>query len=83
MPCRTVDLGNGVRAIVCSRENRPRKCDICGRRGSKLCDFPLNGAKTGKTCDRSLCVKCAVHKAPDTDYCPAHARMLEGESNAR
>jgi hypothetical protein len=43
----------------------------------KLCDFPLTGSKQGKTCDRSVCSKCAVHRDPDTDYCPPHGRLIE------
>jgi hypothetical protein len=71
-----VDLGNVGFAIVCGRGQR-KLCSICGRPGGKLCD-PAQGGKAGQTCDRSLCARCAVHRAPDTDYCPAHARMIEG-----
>ncbi len=75
MPCNTVDIGGGSYAIVCRRGNRPKPCSICGRPGSKLCDFPLTGPKAGKTCDRSLCAKCAVNVGPELDYCPTHGRM--------
>jgi len=70
-----VDLPGGGYAIVCTRGRRPITCSVCGKRGDKLCDFPLTGVKAGKTCDRGLCQKCAVHVEPDIDYCPAHARM--------
>lgn len=47
--------------FVCSRpatrENAPR-C-ACGRRATKLCDFPVATGDTG-TCDAPLCSKCAV-----------------------
>ena len=79
MPCNHIDLGNGASAIVCTRGRSTKRCVICGLPGGKLCDFPLTGAKAGKTCDRSLCAKCAVHREPDIDYCPTHARMVEAE----
>jgi len=75
MPCEV--RGN---AIICSRRSAPKRCEFCGRPGGKLCDYKLTGAKEGKTCDRSLCAKCAVHVHPDTDYCPTHARMLGVEA---
>lgn len=77
MPCRYVTLPGGGSAIVCGRGLRPKACSVCGRPSSKLCDFPLKGEKAGKTCDRPLCDKCAVHRDPDTDFCPAHARLIE------
>lgn len=70
MPCE--HRGN---MIICSRSSRAKRCEICGKPGGKLCDFPLSGPKSGKTCDRSLCVACAVHVDPDIDYCPAHAKV--------
>lgn len=79
MPCNIVDIPGGGRAIVCTRARRTKPCDICHRPGGKLCDYPLRGTKAGKTCDRSLCAKCAVHRAPDTDYCPTHAAMIDAE----
>jgi hypothetical protein len=36
-----------------------------------------------KTCDRVLCRACAVHKEPDIDYCPEHARLLTPEGKLR
>lgn len=101
MPCETFRLGDGSVAIVCSRGRRGRKCSECKRRdATKQCDFPLSGAKAGKTCDRYLCDGCAVQlgnvtrleadprwtspqlrtvSSDDTvDYCPAHARHVEG-----
>lgn len=70
MPCEI--RGN---AFICSRTSRAKPCAVCGRPGGKLCDFPLTGEKAGKTCDRSLCSKCAVHTGHEIDYCPTHARM--------
>jgi hypothetical protein len=78
MPCRTYrsEDGKGA-AILCGRGPLPKMCVVCFQRySSKLCDFPLTGSKKGKTCDRPLCQSCAVHKEPNTDYCPTHARMM-------
>lgn len=71
-PCRCVDLGNGVHAIVCGRASRPKPCSVCGRPGMKLCDGP--GTQKGATCDKVLCGDCAtrVEGDPSKDYCPAH-----------
>lgn len=75
MTCNTIDLGNGETAIVCSRGRKPRRCTVCNRnRIAVLCDFPLAGKKTGKTCSRGLCERCAVHVGPDRDLCPAHGK---------
>lgn len=70
MPCDRVDLGDGATAIVCSRGGPRCKC---GNRSTRLCDFPLSGAKVGKTCDAKLCERCAVRVGPNKDYCRAHA----------
>ncbi len=75
MPCRATSLPGGGYAIVCTRGKRPIMCSICGRPGNKLCDFPLTGEKAGKTCDRPLCAKCAVHVEPNTDFCRTHAQL--------
>ena len=78
MPCRPVDLGNGVTAIVCSKGDR-RSCK-CGRRSTKLCDYPLRGKKQGRTCDAPLCDRCATSVGRDKDYCPAHVEISKREA---
>lgn len=75
MICHDMDLGNGVRAIVCTRGSR-KKC-ACGGPASKLCDFPLSGEKAGKTCDTAMCDRCAVNVGPDRDYCQPHFRYVQ------
>lgn len=71
------DADGNVIGIACSRE-RVRLCSTgCGRRATKLCDFPLSGKKAGKTCDADLCERCAEHVGPDRDYCPPHARAAK------
>lgn len=74
MPCIPVVGPKGARGWVCVRGPQPRpKCHLCGRPGGLLCDYP---AGPGKTCDRPLCRRCALHLDRDTDWCPSHA--LEG-----
>lgn len=80
MPCDHVDLPGGGYAIVCRGRQPQKRCVHCGRPSSKLCDFPLRGAKTGKTCDRPICKRCAQHVPPDTDYCKTHADLMEREA---
>jgi len=83
MPCDTTRLPGGGYAIICGRRSKPKACVCCGRPSSKLCDFPLTGAKEGSTCDRALCANCAVHRAPDTDYCPTHGRMIDSSAASK
>lgn len=69
-----------ITGIICTRGPKPR-CQCCERNvATLLCDFPLKGAKEGKTCDRRMCDRCAQNAGPDTDYCPAHARLLNKEN---
>jgi hypothetical protein len=74
MGCTIFDFGDGTTAIICSRGERKRYCS-CGRVANKLCDFPLHGSKTGKTCDRPICDRCATSVGEDRDYCPPHSRQ--------
>lgn len=67
---------------------RTRKCSICGRPSTRLCDgivsppaspeAPCNGQVTHKrTCDKPLCDNCAHHvPGKDLDYCGACADKL-------
>ena len=80
MPCTPFDLGGGVTGIACTRGRRPDPCSVpgCGRPSSRLCDYPLVPLEVGKdpkTCDAKLCPRCAVKVGPNSDYCPAHARL--------
>jgi len=84
MPCKPFDLGNGVTGVVCSRGQRAKRCAIegCGKPAPYLCDFPLTGAKAGKTCDRPMCEshrRTQGRKGKDTvDYCPSHDSIARG-----
>lgn len=62
MPCSKYPLPNGGVAIICHGRGRSKRCSVegCTFSGVKLCDYPLAGAKTGKTCDRPLCTKHAT-----------------------
>lgn len=83
MGCRTIDLGGGVTVIACDRGRKRAQCTACKEREHDvLCDFPLAGAKAGKTCDVRLCKRCAVHVGDDRDYCPPHARVAEAQHKA-
>lgn len=82
MPCRPIPGG-----YACSRGSHRKRCSVCSSRpATKLCDYPLRGAKAGRTCDAALCDRCAVRQGggvfgqPETiDYCPAHARVAAAE----
>ncbi|MDB4956566.1 MAG: hypothetical protein JWO36_4135 [Myxococcales bacterium] len=76
MGCNRVDLGNGDFVITCSRGRARPQCEVCKQRPHEvLCDFPLTGAKAGKTCDRKLCRACAKHVGANADLCPPHAKL--------
>jgi len=86
MPCDpfvvTLPDGSTVKGFVCSRgQKQPPRCK-CGRKAPLLCDQPLTGPKTGKTCDRPLCERCATEVGPDRHLCPAHARAHDKAKEA-
>lgn len=64
--------------IVCSRGRRVHRCEQCGERASKQCDYALSAADAAKLgrqcCDAWLCARCAVVVGRDRDYCPTHPR---------
>jgi len=78
--CERVDIGNGTYAIVCTRGHRQR-CK-CGRPSTKLCDYPLSGAKAGKTCSRPMCDGCST-RVGSLDYCRPHAEASGTKQPAR
>jgi hypothetical protein len=81
MACRTIHFPRGATAIVCGPRVRRqvRRCVVCNCPDTmctmKLCDGPRDGGKPGQTCDTPVCVDCAHHIEPDTDYCPQHAPL--------
>jgi hypothetical protein len=70
MGCNRFTNGDTT-VIVCSRGTSKRRCQ-CGRVATILCDFPLSGAREGKTCDKPCCHACSVSRGKDHDYCRAH-----------
>jgi len=80
MPCMTYKLKeDGAVVIACTRgRRRTTFCAQCQTNSAtKLCDFPLSGKKAGQTCDRPLCVHCAVSVGKDKDYCAVHHRFAK------
>jgi hypothetical protein len=82
MPCDKVDLGDGAFAIACSRGGRTPPCATpgCGGRGQFLCDYPLAGKRTGKTCDRAMCARCRVSMGPERDFCASHVALAKEQT---
>ena len=76
MPCDVIKSPEGLTVIACHRGPR-RVCaePDCIYTATKLCDFPLTGAKAGKTCDRRLCERHAHETEPGRDLCPIHYQM--------
>ena len=64
-----IDLGDGIKAFVCTKGRRDR-CRFCHNQYvTKLCDFPTG---RGRTCDAGMCDRCATAVAHEVDYCPRH-----------
>jgi hypothetical protein len=78
MTCRLYKMPNGTTMICCSRGYNTKRCRVCGRPATKLCDYQLTGPKAGQTCDTPLCDRCAVSLGVNMDYCPVHARLVAG-----
>jgi len=74
MTCNIIKT-NEYTAFVCTRGSSSERCQTCGNKSNLLCDFPLRGEKTGKTCDRKICRGCTKN-IDGKDYCPAHAKMI-------
>lgn len=67
-------VGGGFACSRGSSLDRLRKFCGCGRPATRLCDYPLRGPKSGKTCDAPLCERCAIAVGADQDFCQPHAR---------
>ncbi len=75
MPRHPVN-GPGFTGIICSRGGRkPRACAFCGEPGGLLCDGRVKVGDVGhtKSCDKSICARCAYHPEPEKDFCPSCA----------
>ncbi len=80
MSCQPLPGGG----FICGRRESRQPCQSvgCDRPHVALCDFPLEGAAKGKTCDRKMCASHRGKVGPDRDYCPAHlalAKAKQGE----
>lgn len=75
MACEPLVLDGKVVGIMCGV--RKRKCTSpgCGRPAEFLCDYPLRGARAGKTCSRGVCSSHRVVVADGVDHCPAHGKV--------
>lgn len=79
MGCERITFPGGF-GYACSRGGRrAAPCDTpgCGKAHVALCDWPLGGAKKGRTCDRKMCSDCRVSQGENRDYCRAHAALAE------
>ena len=87
MGCNTVNLGNGVTAIVCGKLERrkPVKCKACGVAKAEFeCDWILQRRDPKNvTCDMPLCNGCRTSPAPNKDLCPNHAKANEARLAAK
>ena len=75
MACDKVEIdGLGV-VILCNRGRRGKRCQQpnCRNDATLQCDYPLSGAKAGKTCDRYVCRSHAKPISKGVDYCVPHA----------
>ena len=85
MGCRATKVlvgGEYVSMIVCGRQAHAKRCVVCQTQYIiKLCDYPLIGTKQGQTCDRPVCGTHAMHREPDVDLCPSHARAVAAQQH--
>lgn len=72
MPCEHVTLPGGQHAIVCTGRGGGRKCVVCKRPATRLCDWKVPEAANG-TCSTPLCARHSHRPAPDKDLCPQHS----------
>jgi len=75
MTCESIPMKNGV-IFMCSRGSRKKPRCKCGSLAVKLCDYPLRGAKSGSTCDRPLCARCASTEPDVVDMAEERALQL-------
>ncbi len=79
MACEIITNKDGqVQMIICGRSHRRAPdCHFCHLTSTKLCDHPVVGSKSGKTCDLPICDRHATSVGPDRDFCPNHAAQRE------
>jgi hypothetical protein len=78
MPCTPFrDAAGNIVGIACSRGRLAAPCQEpgCTSPHVALCDYPLEGAAKGRTCDRRMCVRHRHRVGPNRDYCSTHRAM--------
>lgn len=75
---RAIVVDGKVVGIACAR-GRAVRCSTAGCTNSAdlLCDWPVTRKGRVGTCDRRVCSRCALARAPGVDYCAAHAREFQ------
>lgn len=79
MPCDFHSDGS-IATIVCTRGTRQRQCTFCGRRSTKLCDYPVTRDGKQGTCDRPCCNTHAFSHGLNVDYCLTHHNFIEKQN---
>lgn len=79
MGCNPIYNDGQMIGIACGR-GQTQRCQWCGSKSTKLCDYPITKPVFGQpdsksTCDKPICARCAVSIGPNRDYCPPHARF--------
>lgn len=64
----TIVTPEGI-AIVCGSRPGPRKCRVCGRPSTKLCDYPVKPPPSKARCNAPACDDHSVHVGEDLDWC--------------
>lgn len=79
MPCERVKLPGQPGAMIVCTGRKPRRRCRCGSGiyTTLLCD--LHDAE-GQTCDKPLCVACAVVMGDDVHHCPSHGSVAKAAS---
>lgn len=80
MPCHPLPEGG----FACSRGRRSEPCQEpgCTEVHVALCDWPLDGAAKGRTCDRRMCARHRNKVGPNRDYCGPHYREATARQQA-
>lgn len=74
MACEPFNIPGMGTGIICSRGVRSKKCQFCGGRCTKECDYPSH--KKSGTCDARMCDQHATPGGEEIDYCPDHAPFV-------
>lgn len=70
--CLRMPMPDGTAMIVCGTREKRKFC-ACGRACDFLCDWKVDGKKSG-TCDAPICKHHAQQVGPDKHLCPLHQK---------